>query len=242
MRNIVLDIGNTRTKVGVFERNVLKARYDELSAAVVQQLNIQSSDRIMACSVGKSVEEIRALFPSSLVWINFDRTLKMPLTLDYETPETLGLDRMAAAIGALAQWPSATLLVIDAGSCVTIDLVTQDQVFHGGIISPGVQMRFKAMHAFTEKLPLIEWPSADPSALSLPGLSTQQSMTAGVVKGIQYEIEGYVRHYSAQYPNLKVVMTGGDASYFENIINTPIFTEDSLVLMGLNRALEYNVA
>jgi len=242
MRNIVVDIGNTRTKLGVFERGVLTAHYYELSAAVLQQVNIQPTDRVIASSVGHGLEEARALFPSTITWINFDRTLNIPLTLDYETPETLGLDRIAAAVGAIAKQPSANLLVIDAGSCITIDLVTKDQVFHGGSISPGTQMRFKAMHAFTEKLPQIAWTPADRHTIPLPGLSTEQSIRAGVLKGIQYEIDGYVRYYSGLYPDLKVIMTGGDAQYFENIINTPIFTEDSLVLIGLNRVLEYNVA
>lgn len=242
MRNIVVDIGNTRTKLGVFERGVLTAHYYELSTTVLEHLNIQPTDRVIASSVGRGLEEVRVLFPSNSTWISFDRTLNIPLTLDYETPETLGLDRIAAAIGAIVKEPAVNLLVIDAGSCITMDLVTKDQVFHGGSISPGTQMRFKAMHEFTEKLPKIEWSAADQQALSLPGLSTQQSMRAGVLKGIQYEIEGYVRYYSGLYPDLKVIMTGGDAQYFENIINTPIFTEDSLVLIGLNRVLEYNVA
>lgn len=242
MRNIVIDIGNTRTKIGVFERGVLKAHYNELSPGVLQQLNIQLSDRLMGCSVGHGLEEAKTLFPRAIDWTTFDRSLKLPLELDYETPETLGVDRIAAAIGALTKLPLSDVLVIDAGSCLTIDLVTKDQVFHGGIISPGARMRFKSMHAFTDKLPEIDWSPQDQTSVTLPGLSTQQSIRAGVLKGIQYEIEGYVRHYSGLYPDLKVIMTGGDAPYFENIINTPIFTEDSLVLIGLNRVLDNNVA
>lgn len=242
MRNIVVDIGNTRTKLGVFERGKLTEHYYELSDAVLDQLAIQPTDRVIASSVGHGLEQVRALFPPEMTWMNFDRTLKIPLTLDYETPDTLGLDRIAAAVGAMVKEPFADLLVIDAGSCITTDLITKDHVFHGGSISPGTQMRFKAMHAFTEKLPQIEWSPANESKISIPGLSTQHCMKAGVLKGIQYEIEGYVRHYSGLYPDLKVIMTGGDAQYFENIINRPIFTEESLVLIGLNRVLEYNVA
>lgn len=242
MRNIVVDIGNTRTKVGVFERGQLIARYYDLSTTVLQQLNLQATDRVMASSVGRGLDEVKALFPSDVSWMTFDRKLNLPLTLDYDTPETLGLDRIAAAIGAMVYMPSTDLLVMDAGSCLTIDLITKDQVFHGGIISPGVQMRFKAMHAFTKKLPQIDWPAVEQATLSLPGLSTQQCMSSGVLKGIQFEIEGHIRYYSGLYPDLKVIMTGGDAQYFENIINTRIFTEDSLVLIGLNRVLEYNVA
>ena len=242
MRNIVVDVGNTRTKVGVFERGQLTAHYYDLSATVLQQLNLQPTDRVIASSVGRGVEEIKALFPADVAWMTFDRQLNLPLKLDYNTPETLGLDRIAAAIGALVCLPSANILVMDAGSCLTIDLVTKDQVFHGGVISPGVQMRFKAMHTFTKKLPQIEWSAEEQIPLVLPGLSTQQSMRAGVLKGMQFEIEGHIRYYSGLYPDLKVIMTGGDAQYFENIINTTIFTEDSLVLIGLNRVLEYNVA
>ncbi len=242
MRNIVIDIGNTRTKVGVFERGQLIAHDYHLSATVLQQLNLQASDRVIASSVGQGLKEIKALFPATISWITFDRKLKLPLVLDYETPDTLGLDRIAAAVGALVSIPAADVLVIDAGSCLTIDLITKDQVFHGGIISPGLHMRFKAMHAFTQKLPQISWSVTEQKTVALPGLSTEQGMTAGVLKGIQFEIEGHIRYYSGLYPDLKVIMTGGDAPYFENIINTPIFTEPSLVLIGLNRVLEYNVA
>lgn len=240
MRNIVVDIGNTRRKIGVFERGKLVARYNELTATVLQQLQLQGSDRVIASSVGEGLEEVRALFPPGVNWTNFNRSMKLPLVLDYETPETLGVDRIAAAVGAMSNLPASDVLIVDAGSCITIDLVTKDGVYHGGSISPGARMRFKSMHAFTNKLPLIDWRPVDQTPVVLPGLSTQQSMRAGVLKGIQLEIEGYVRHYSGLYPDLKVIMTGGDAQYFENIINTPIFTEDSLVLIGLNRVLEYN--
>jgi type III pantothenate kinase len=242
MRNIVIDIGNTRTKIGVFERGLLKAHHHDLSEAVCKQLNIQATDRVIASSVGQGLENIKSLFPIEAFWITFDRSLNLPIALDYQTPETLGLDRIAAAVGATVKSPLSDVLIIDAGSCLTIDLVTKDQVFRGGIISPGVQMRFKAMHMFTEKLPQIDWSPEEQEQPLLPGLSTQQCMKAGVLKGMHYEIEGYIKHYSALYPDLQVIMTGGDAQYFENIINTPIFTEDSLVLIGLNRVLEYNVA
>jgi type III pantothenate kinase len=242
MRNIVVDIGNTRTKVGVFENGVLVTHHYDPTTEVLKSLQQDINDPVMVSTVGHGVEELHVLFEKSKHFIVFDRSLKLPLSLRYDTPKTLGLDRIAAAIGALTLYPAHDLLVIDAGSCITVDLVTKEQQFAGGIISPGARMRFKAMHVFTDKLPLVEWNPFDRSGLTLPGLSTQECMRSGVLKGMQFEIEGYVRYYSAQYPDLKVIMTGGDAQYFENIINTPIFTEDSLVLIGLNRVLEYNVA
>ncbi|MDB5273001.1 MAG: putative transcriptional acitvator, Baf family [Chitinophagaceae bacterium] len=242
MRNIVVDIGNTRTKVGVFENGVLVAHHYDPSPEVLKSLQQHPNDAVMVSTVGHGVEELHTVFEKSIHFIVFDRSLKLPLSLHYDTPETLGLDRIAAAIGAQTLYPSQDVLVIDAGSCITIDLVTKEQEFAGGIISPGIRMRFKSMHVFTDKLPMIEWNPSDLSVPALPGLSTRECMRGGVLKGMQFEIEGYVRYYSGQYPDLKVIMTGGDAPYFENIINTPIFTEDSLVLIGLNRVLEYNVA
>jgi len=241
MRNIVVDIGNTRTKVGVFENGVLVAHHYDPTTEVLKSLQQDPNDPVMVSTVGHGVDELHVVFEKSTHFVVFDRTLKLPLSLHYDTPETLGLDRIAAAIGAQTLYPAQDLLVIDAGSCITIDLVTKEQQFAGGVISPGVRMRFKSMHVFTDKLPMVEWNPSNRFALTLPGLSTQECMQGGVLKGMQFEIEGHVRYYGGQYPDLKVIMTGGDAQYFENIINTPIFTEDSLVLIGLNRVLEYNV-
>lgn len=239
MRNIVIDIGNTRTKLGVFEQGQLIARFDALSEQLLSDMGITAEDRILVSSVGHGLEEARRLL-TGWDYLEFDRSVSIPLQLDYETPETLGLDRIAAAVGATVLFPESALLVMDMGSCITADLVTADGRYQGGVISPGIRMRFKAMHAFTEKLPSIEW-SAERVQTPLPGRSTRQCMESGVLKGVQFELEGYISHYTAIHPGLKVVMTGGDAQYFENIINTPIFTEDSLVLIGLNRVLEYNV-
>ncbi|HSZ72065.1 MAG TPA: type III pantothenate kinase [Cytophagaceae bacterium] len=242
MSNIVIDIGNTRMKVGVFENGVLVARYYDPTPTELKALQTSPDDKVIVSSVGHGQEEIKKLFEESLAVIEFNRSLNLPLSLRYDTPETLGLDRIAAAIGAVTLYPLNNVLVIDAGSCITIDLVNKEQEFCGGIISPGVKMRFKAMHTFTDKLPLVDWTIYSKENLSLPALSTQECMLAGVFKGMQFEIEGYVHHYSGRYPDLKVIMTGGDTQYFENIINTRIFTEESLVLIGLNRVLEYNVA
>jgi type III pantothenate kinase len=241
MMNIVVDIGNTRTKVGVFDAGVKVATYYDPTLVVWKELLEQPIDHVMVSSVGQEVEEWRTMISSRIPIQYFDRSLKLPLSLHYETPETLGLDRIAAAIGGGCLFSETDLLIIDAGSCITIDLVSKDNVFHGGVISPGVQMRFKAMHAFTDKLPLIHWNVSDQEKLSLPGISTHQCLHRGVLKGIQFEVQGYIAHYLKEHPDLKVILTGGDAQYFENIINTPIFTEDSLVLLGLNRVLEYNV-
>ncbi len=240
--NIVIDIGNTRTKAGVFKSGQLLQQYSGQVSEVLEALSEYSADQLMVSAVGKGLEDVKAFYASRMPIVVFDRSLNMPLLMDYATPETLGLDRLAAAIGATVFLPEQDVLVIDMGSCITIDLVEKDQIFCGGVISPGLNMRFKAMHVFTEKLPLIDLNELEKDAVLLPGKSTKACMTAGVMKAIEFELAGHINHYRSLYPGIGVIITGGDASYFENKFNTPIFTKDSLVLVGLNRVLEYHVA
>lgn len=240
--NIVIDIGNTRTKAGVFKSGQLLQQYAGHVSDVLEALSVHAADHVIVSAVGKGLEEVKAFYASRMPMVVFDRSLNIPLQMDYATPETLGLDRLAAALGATVFFPDKDMLVIDMGSCITIDVVEKGKTFCGGVISPGLTMRFKAMHMFTEKLPLIDLTSLGEDTVLLPGKSTKACMTAGVMKAVEFELAGHINHYRSRYPDLVAIITGGDASYFENKFNTPIFTKDSLVLVGLNRVLEYHVA
>ncbi len=240
--NIVIDIGNTRTKAGVFKGDQLIIQYSGALSEVLEELKAQKAERLIVSAVGQGLEQVVAEFESKLPVLVFDHELKIPLRLDYQTPHTLGLDRLAAAIGSTVLMPEKNVLVIDMGSCMTLDFIKDGEVFCGGAISPGMNMRFKAMHHFTHKLPLIDYSEMKQKELIVPGKSTQDCMITGVLKAMEFEIEGYIKHYRSLYPDLAVIISGGDASYFENKFNTPIFTKDSLVLVGLNRVLEYHVA
>ena len=155
-----------------------------------------------------------------------------------ELPETLGRDRLAAAVGATVLYPGRNVLIVDFGTAVTIDLVTADATFRGGCISPGMKTRFRALHDYTAKLPLC----AATESEELAGLTTRQAIELGVMNGIAFEIEGYAARMRSQIEDLCVIFTGGDANFFVKRIKNTIFANCNLVFCGLNRILEYNAS
>jgi len=165
-----------------------------------------------------------------------DRT-PLPIVLDYDTPETLGRDRIALAAGAAEIDPVSNILIIDAGTCITYDILSDGHKYLGGGISPGIEMRFKSLHTFTSKLPLV---SRDKN-FTLVGNSTKSSIRSGVQNGIIAEIEGIILKYKEEFPQLKVFFTGGDANYFVKKLKSNIFAIPNLVLLGLKDILKYNV-
>ena len=170
-------------------------------------------------------------------FIFLDETVKLPTTVQYETPETLGKDRLAAAVGANYLEPGKDLLVIDAGTAITYELIEASGAYLGGNISPGMTTRFKALNFYTKKLPLV----TEQEEVPLLGTNTESAIQAGVVNGIVYEMDGYIEKLRIKYPNLLVFLTGGHSFYFESRLKNSIFADINLVLTGLNRILEYNV-
>lgn len=241
--NLTIDLGNTYAKTGLFKAGKLietnwKLSYDEL-VNYVQTIRPQ---RIMVSSVSYSEEQLKEEFSdiTSEIYL-LKNTTPVPLTKLYDTPETLGADRVAAAIGARVLYPQNNCVVIDMGTCITYDLVDIEDNFHGGIISPGVRMRFKAMNTFTQRLPLLE-PDGIPDGIpTLIGKSTKHAMQSGVMNGLLAEINGLIEEYNKVLTNINVIFCGGDASNFANRIKYPNFVIPELVLIGLNRILEYNV-
>jgi len=139
-------------------------------------------------------------------------------------------------VGAHNLFPDSNILVIDAGTAITYDLLTAEGTYLGGNISPGIEMRFKALNQFTGKLPKIE--KADQNILF--GKTTEQAIRAGVQNGVVYEIEGTINSFKDFYKNLKVIITGGDAEFFEKKLKNSFFVSPNLTNLGLNRILEYN--
>jgi type III pantothenate kinase len=187
---------------------------------------------------GKSVKEALT-FTENYSTMFLTHNTPLPIKLDYETPETLGVDRIAAAVGAQAINPDKVSMIIDAGTCITYDLIDGSGLFHGGIISPGIRLRYEAMHNYTGNLPMIEF---DQSAEEEPyiGKSTIKAMKSGVINGIKGEMESFIDAYSKLFPDLRVIMCGGQAKFFESRLKASIFAVPKLVLTGLNRILEYN--
>jgi type III pantothenate kinase len=241
--NLSIDLGNTYAKTGLFSEGKLvqtnwKLTYGEL-VDYVQSIRPQ---RIMVSSVSYSEEQLKDEFSKITTDIYLLKsTTPVPLIKLYDTPETLGADRVAAAIGGKVLYPRNNCLVIDMGTCITYDLVDSEDNFHGGIISPGVRMRFKAMNTFTKRLPLLE-PDGIPDGIpELIGKNTKHAMQSGVMNGLLAEINGLIEAYDKVLTNINVIFCGGDASYFANRIKYPNFVVPELVLIGLNRILEYNV-
>ena len=238
--NLIIDIGNTVAKIALFEgEELLDVSYDSNStlASLPEVCRRHSIDGAIVATVIDLTDEVEARLselPCPVLRLGADTPL--PLENLYETPRTLGYDRMAAAVGAAGRFPGRDVLVIDAGTCITYEFVDAAGRYHGGNISPGLQMRFKALNQFTARLPLVE---AEGRLLSM-GKDTETAIRAGVLRGISYEMQGYIKEMRTKYPELLVFLTGGDEISFDTNLKSIIFADRFLVLKGLNRILIYN--
>jgi len=215
--NLVIDIGNTRYKAAVFEEEKLLESVEDSHWAAVQALYGRYACQYgIVCSVRglqeAIAEELRAVLPMPPLQLSYHTPV--PLQNLYHTPETLGMDRLAAVVGAQGLYPAQNCLVIDAGTCITYDLIDAQGRYHGGLIAPGLAMRLQAMHHFTQKLPLLDWKSS----LELPdlaGKSTAEAMQGGAIRGGLREMEGLIEDFARQYPDLQVLICGGDTFFLK---------------------------
>jgi type III pantothenate kinase len=238
LRNLIVDIGNSRIKTAVFEDDVLISENSfmdfDLFRAFSEKLNFQHA---IISSVTYIESQLNELLPYSFLFLN--TKTRLPIQNKYQTPETLGVDRKAAVVGARAIEAVGNLLAIDLGSCITYDFLDDRNCYWGGAISPGLQMRFKAMHQQTARLPLVDLKME--SFPDLIGGSTVSCMQGGVYFGILHELTGFIEQYQAKYKSLKVIICGGDSIFFESLTKDHIFVIPNLILYGLNRILSYNV-
>lgn len=243
--NVVIDWGNTAIKTGWFEGSQLVdtkryATVDEL----VDAFAAQSAAHVLVSSTSRSAEEIRVrLRGLSASCMVLTSETPVPIRKAYDTPHTLGADRVAAAVGAVTLFPQQPCLILDLGTCLTADFVDQQADFQGGLIAPGLHMRFRAMHEQTARLPLIEARSGDgwEPWPALTAKNTRSAMESGVLNGLRFELNGLIDAYRLREPNVVILLCGGDAPAFESSLKPPIFAVPELVLMGLNRILRYNV-
>ncbi|EON79294.1 Pantothenate kinase type III, CoaX-like protein [Lunatimonas lonarensis] len=237
MDYFIVDIGNSRIKGAHFRDNALR---EEWSMTAISELNRLADtlvfERALVSSVKWRKDELEASLGFPFVY--FDYETGLPVKNCYETPFTLGLDRIAAVIGARCFKPEGPLLAIDLGTCITYEFLDSDNSYLGGGISPGIQLRAEAMHRHTARLPLVEWPK---DGVPLIGRNTRSCMQSGMYYGVRHEVFGMIQSYSAAYPGLGVYICGGDAKYFESLTKEHIFVIPNLVLYGLNRILSYNV-
>jgi len=240
--NLVIDLGNTNSKIAVCSgseiiESVSSEKVSNKEIAYFISVYPDLKGAIISSVVNHSRELIDYLDASFDTFLELTNTTPLPLTNLYKTSETLGYDRIAAVAGAHTIFPGKNVLVIDAGTAITFDMVTAAGEYIGGNISPGLNMRFKALHKFTSRLPLL---TPEENAIKLIGKSTHEAIISGVVNGLNYEIKGYISAFSKEYKSLQVVLTGGDANSFDKRVKNSIFVVSHLNLIGLNRILDYN--
>lgn len=240
MVTLVIDAGNTRIKAGVFKQNILihsafldQTEFFEIIGSLKDEYAIT---HLLLSDVSGKIQENFSLKDLSLIVTILGKDLKLPFKNLYQTKQTLGADRMALVAGAMQFFPENACLIIDAGTCVTYDLLNSSQEYLGGNITPGLLMRLNAMHTFTGKLPLPEWER--PS--DFLGRSTDSCLLTGAYFGLVGEIEYLIARYQKNNPDLKVLLTGGDAEVLAKSIKTSIFAHEQLLLYGLNKILTHN--
>jgi len=240
--NLIVEQGNSATKVAVYSQGqiIFSSVYKSFSNSDLLQLfkqyplkngilsSVIDTEKGLISCLTDQLEE-RFLF--------FDEKVRLPIEVRYQTPETLGKDRIAVAVGANFLQPQKDILIIDAGTAITFEVVEAAGIYLGGNISPGMTTRFYALNRYTERLPLVE----ERDIVPLLGTSTEAAILAGVVNGIVYEMDGYIDELQNKYQSLYVFLTGGHAFYFEKRLKNTIFADKNLVLIGLNRILDYNV-
>jgi type III pantothenate kinase len=237
--NLIVDIGNTSTKLALFESGkcISQHRVNELSCKELDDiLSIGKVKQAIVSSVKTLPIFISDLLLSVIPSVHFlSHKSLLPFKIEYDTPETLGPDRIAAVAGAYYLFPGSEVLVIDAGTAITFDFLSAD-IYKGGNISPGLSMRFKALNKFTDKLPLL----SAPEIYTNPGRNTHDAIAAGVITGITYEINEYIRTFENNLKGVKIILTGGDSELLKDKINFKIIYKPDIVIEGLNYILEYN--
>jgi type III pantothenate kinase len=239
-KKLIIDIGNTLQKLAVFQGKemLFKETFKDLDEIKLARFIDENGPfrGIIQSSVVIHSPEMEDILSKAGKFILLTELTPLPVKNLYQTPKSLGKDRIAAVTGAWSMFPGRNILVIDAGTCITYDLINQQGEYPGGSISPGIRMRFKAMHTFTGKLPLIEPEDFD----DLIGRSTKESLLSGVYNGVTGEIREMIRLYREKYGDVMVLITGGDHELLNNKLKISIFAIPELVLLGLNEILDYN--
>jgi len=236
--NICIDIGNTNPKAGIFDdAGLVEVKANLLDRHIAKIIKEKKPDHVLISSVRKGTGKIVQQSSKITDTMVFSHNTPVPFKNQYRTPETLGLDRMASVAGAYGLYPAKNCLVVDIGTCITYDLIDKFGAYHGGGISPGMDMRLKAMHKFTSKLPHVAFQGSP----ELIGKTTKECILSGVMYGTACELEGIISRYRQFFEDLNIIFCGGGANFFESKIKEHIFAVPNLVLIGLNRILRYNL-
>ncbi|MFT6716487.1 MAG: type III pantothenate kinase [Saprospiraceae bacterium] len=240
---LAIDAGNTQLKMAVFKND----RLEESTVIAYENSDFDSKLKhwlskdiqtigLVSVKEYNLTEKIISFSKSNVSLV--DMTFNFPFKINYTSPETLGIDRIVACAGAYAlNKQQGSLLVIDAGTCITYDVVNDKKQHEGGAISPGITIRSKSLNRYTAKLPPVEITQKEIDTI---GKNTKEAITSGILNGVQYEAQGFIQHIKLKYPDLKVFLTGGDAFFFEDALKSSIFAEENLVLIGINELMKIN--
>lgn len=239
--NLVIDVGNTKVKLAVFNKQKLVKKASATHENFLKKIDsfykeTPNIEYAIISSVGNISKADLKLLKSQFKLLVLNSSTKIPFKNCYETPSTLGVDRMALVSGSIKKYADKNVLIIDAGTCVTYDFITDKNEYLGGAISPGIKMRYNALHTLTANLPLLE--AKHPKYLI--GKSTSESMHSGIINGILKEIDGIIDEYEKKYQDLTVILTGGDTKFLSKQLKSSIFANSNFLLEGLNFILEFN--
>ena len=235
--NLIIDIGNNSAKFFLFkgEQIILHTRKSNSSFEILDEWSrlYDIEKAIISSVVEEGPELLSAISKLQCPVVRFNNSMQLPLEIKYKTPDTLGSDRVAAAVGAWNETPGRNILVIDAGTAITVDFISKDGKYNGGNIAPGIKMRLRALHEFTNRLPIVDKEGEIPSI----GYDTETAIRSGVINGICHEIDGYINDFKQKFCDVLVFLTGGDEKPLKNRIKNCIFADKYLVAKGLNRIL-----
>jgi len=239
MTTLCLDFGNTRLKAALFENDLLEHELylpDNTPATIEELLKTLKPKRSILSSVINHDPLIEKILAAKTVYHKLSHETKLNFTAPVSKPGTIGPDRLALIAAAVHYYPGKNNLVIALGSCITYNFVNQYHEFLGGNITPGMDMRYKSMHEYTAKLPLVK---ADWN-FPLIGYDTKTNLLSGVIYGITCEIDGFVDKYAVKYGNFNVLLTGGNSAYFASQLKNKIFADSNFLFKGLYALCELN--
>ena len=241
MMNLAIDIGNSRTKLGFFVGDDLveKRTLEHWTPKeIIELATNQAVENVILSNVANRVStQLVQYLATNYFFIELNENTALPIANNYQTPQTLGKDRLAAVVGAYQLYPKTNCLVVDAGTCITFDVLTADGIYLGGNIAPGINMRLEAMHQFTANLPKVE----KKTSKYWLGRTTEEALVNGGIMGVSLELEGMIRLCREKLGEINVILTGGDAEFLAKTLKSKIFVNQNLVLIGLNKILVHNV-
>ena len=240
--NLIIDVGNTNGKIAVFNHNKIIEVATIKTSNTINRINIftqkyNSINRAIISNVSTSDnQEIKENLSLESIYF-LSENLKLPFINLYKSKETLGSDRIALASAVIKNYPNSNVLVIDAGTCITMDFIDKNGNYHGGSISPGIDMRYSSLSNYTSNLPKLEktYPS------NIIGSSTEESIHSGIVNGVVFEIRESISEYQGKYKDIKIILTGGDSVFLSKPLKISIFANQNFLLEGLNFILNLNI-